>query len=310
MMMAMMKPMNNFDVGAQSDVKLHKNSKPMNHEKNLRPLVIFIILSLLFALLIALPAILENYGLIDVDIPLIPLLLVGSWTPNIAAFIVILYVLKRRGGVKKLFLRWTMWRESFWWYLVAVSPLVLCAIAVLLYRGLDAGATAGVEPPDIQYLLIFLVLALISGAMGEELGWRGFALPWLQTRFGALSASLVVGIVWGLWHLPLWFAGMGWETMSFGVFTWNCIAMSVILTWICNNTRGNMVLVTLFHMFYNFGFGLMNDVMNVPPEKGIIYLAGVLTVYVAVVLLIFGPGKLSGKDTVPVDQRLKSWVEV
>jgi uncharacterized protein len=281
----------------------------MKNDNNNRPLVIFFVLSLLFALLIALPSILVNYGFIDADIPLIPLLLVGSWTPNLAAFIVILFVLKRRGGVKNLIRRWTMWRASAWWYLAAASPLALSAIAALLYHGLDPGATAAADPPEISYLLILLVLTLISGAMGEELGWRGFALPWLQTRVSALMASLIIGVLAGLWHLPLWFAGLGWEDMSFAVFAWNCIAMAVILTWICNNTRGNMVLVTLFHMFYNFGFGLMNDVWNVPPEKGIIYLAGVLTVYIAVVLVIFGPGKLSGKEDLPIDRQLKTWVE-
>jgi uncharacterized protein len=281
----------------------------ITHHSN-RPLVIFFILSLAFVLLFASIAILNNYGLIDIDIPIEPFLILGSWTPNVAAFLVIAFIIKRPGGIRKLFRRWTMWKESPSWYLVALSPLLVSAIAAVLYHIIDGTPPAEpTEPTTIPMLLALLLIALVTGAMGEELGWRGFALPWLQTRMNALAASVAIGAVWGFWHFPLWFTGLGWEEMSFWLFTYNCIAISVVMTWVCNNTRGNMLLITLLHLFYNFGWNLMSMTWGVPIHETLLYQAVVLTVYASVILILFGPSRLSNKDSLPIDYREKSWVE-
>ncbi len=279
-----------------------------SNQHNMKPLWIFFLLSLLFVTLLAFPGILLHYGLIQAEIPFIPLVVLGSWTPNIAAFLVIAFVIKQKGGIRKLFNRWTMWKAPIWWYLVAASPLLISAVAALLYHLIDAQSNFSGDRPEYAMLFAFLILSLITGAMGEELGWRGFALPWVQTKFNALFASLIIGLVWGIWHLPLWFTGMGWEDMSFWLFTYNCIAMSVIFTWICNSTRGNMVLVTLFHMFYNFGFGLMGELWNVPADKGILYLSIMLTLYATAILIVYGPVSLSKNRAIPVDKNTKEWI--
>lgn len=272
-----------------------------------KPLVIFFLLSYLFVILLALPAILTNYNLIDLEIPFEPILILGSWTPNIAAFLVIAFLLQRKGGIRELFSRWLMWREKPFWYLIAVSPLLVAAIAVGLYHLVNGSPPGYADSVSFSDIMILFVLALITGAMGEELGWRGFALPRLQTSMSAFWASMVVGILWGFWHLPLWFTGLGWEEMSLGLFTYNCVAISVIITWVNNNTKGNLLLVTLIHLFYNFGWNLIGMIGQVPMEKTLIYQAVVLTFYAAGVVIIYGPERLTRKDEIPIDFKEKYW---
>lgn len=280
-------------------------------KKSIRPLVLFFVLSFGFVLLFASVAILNNYEIIDIEIPIEPFLVIGSWTPNIAAFIVIAFILKRSGGVRNLFRRWTMWKESPFWYLVAISPLLVAGVAAILYHFIDGTPPAEpMESVTIPMLAAMFILALITGAMGEELGWRGFALPWLQTRMSALWSSVVIGAVWGSWHLPLWFTGLGWEVMSFWLFTYNCIAISVIMTWVCNNTKGNMVLITLLHLFYNFGWNLMALSWGVPMDKTLLYQAIVLTVYAGIVLSIYGSSRISKMESLPINYDKKTWVDI
>ncbi len=276
-----------------------------------KPLILFFIISLLFITLIALPGILVNYGVIDVELPFIPIAILGSWSPNLVAFFVIAFVIKQKGGVKDLLRRWTMWRVSPWWYITAFSPIAVSLLAALLYFQFDPQAAATTNFPGLPFLAGFLVISLITGAMGEELGWRGFALPWLQNRFNALGASLILGVIWGLWHLPLWFTGMGWEETSFWLFSWVGIAMTVILTWICNSTRGNMLLATLFHMSYNFSMGLIGELWSIPLNKIIEYSAIVFTAFMIVVIVVNGPSKLSRiKGDLPINRNKKSWKDI
>ena len=189
-----------------------------------------------------------------------------------------------------------------------MSPLGVAAAGALLFHLFDG---TGPEPPEVFSLPVFagiLVLSLVTGAMGEELGWRGFALPRLQLRFQALGASVVLGLLWGLWHLPLWFTGMGWEQMPFWLFTWVCVVASVVMTWICNNTRGNMLLITLFHLFHNLGLNLMVMYWGVPMERVMTWLAIPLTLFALGVVLVYGQAGLRRKGPIPVDKTSGDWL--
>ncbi len=270
------------------------------------PLLLFFLLSFLFVFILALPAILFNYGVTDLEVPFEPLLILGSWTPNIAAFLIIVFVIKKKGGVSALIRRWLMWKESPFWYLIAISPLLISALAAGVYHVADGTPPDVFEPVTPGVLIVLFILALVTGAMGEELGWRGFALPRMQSAMSAFTASVILGTIWGFWHLPLWFAGLGWEDMSFALFTYNCVAISVVMTWVCNNTNGNMLLITLMHLSYNFGWNLMNLAWQVPMDKTLVYQAIMLTIYAIVVLIIYGPDRLS-KNQLPIDKQGHSW---
>ena len=110
-------------------------------------------------------------------------------------------------------------------------------------------------------LVEFVRVLFLGGPLGEELGWRGFALPRLQGRHTALTSSVVLGLVWGLWHIPLYFvpgtgqyeitrSGNGVAFAIGGAATWT-IGLSVLFTWLFNQTRGSLLVVIGFHAAVN-----------------------------------------------------------
>jgi hypothetical protein len=95
---------------------------------------------------------------------------------------------------------------------------------------------------------VFLQQVTIGSAMGEELGWRGYALPQLQARYSALYASIILGLLWGIWHLPLyWTAGNARTTMSVGWLLAGLVLEAILYTWVFNHTKGSLLLALLFH---------------------------------------------------------------
>jgi uncharacterized protein len=112
---------------------------------------------------------------------------------------------------------------------------------------------------DPTGLIVLIIMITITGAMGEELGWRGFALPWLQSRMSALSASILLGMIWVLWHAPLWFAGLGFEESPFLAYAITGISFTVLVTWACNNSRGSLVIASLFHLTLNISINIIES---------------------------------------------------
>lgn len=99
-----------------------------------------------------------------------------------------------------------------------------------------------------------MILVTIVLAFGEEAGWRGYLLPLLQSRLSALSASLVVGVVWFLWHIPLLYLpgqDTGGEAFPIVLFGATVTLSSILYTWLYNNTRGSVLAVTLLHTGLN-----------------------------------------------------------
>jgi membrane protease YdiL (CAAX protease family) len=228
------------------------------------------------------------------DLPFAPLLVYASWTPNIAAFLVLGLVLREPGGIRRLLAGWGKWRAGARWYLAAVSPLLVAFLIVGILR-LLGGATTSPQRPVVPQLLTFLLLSIVTGAMGEELGWRGFLLPRLQQRFNALTSSLTVGLIWAIWHSPLWLLpGYGWDAIPYWSFALGTISSSVLFTWVLNNTGGSLVMASLMHLTLNYGLGAAGILGLVPSPGDYWRIASlVYTIYAAVVVLIAGPRHLS-----------------
>jgi uncharacterized protein len=103
-------------------------------------------------------------------------------------------------------------------------------------------------PTDSELFLVFLV----GGPLGEELGWRGYALPTMQERMGWRSAGLVLGFIWGVWHLPLFFiAGSSQNNGSMVVFFVLIMASSVFYTWLYNRSEGSVLPALVLHTASN-----------------------------------------------------------
>jgi len=159
------------------------------------------------------------------------------------------------------------------WVLVPVLNIAAIALASVL-----CAAT-----PQWNSLLRFVAapLSFVPFALGvlafgpipEELGWRGYALDGLQARLGALAASLVLGCVWALWHLPLFFMQgtfqseqIGLELIPFAAFNASIIATAVLYTWLYNNTARSTLSAILFHFVVN----LSGETMNLTPEARVL----------------------------------------
>ena len=101
-------------------------------------------------------------------------------------------------------------------------------------------------------LLIYVVYMMIFVALGEEVGWRGYALPALQARYSALIASLILGVMWALWHLPVFFnPDTSYSDLPFFLFVAFLVPVAILMTWLFNSTAGSVFMAMLFHAVMN-----------------------------------------------------------
>jgi membrane protease YdiL (CAAX protease family) len=157
---------------------------------------------------------------------------------------------------------------------------------------------------------VFLAFSIFPGsALGEEIGWRGYALPRLQARGSALGASLILGPIWALWHLPLWLAGTLGRTASlYAAFVVSVIALSVILTWVYNSTGGNLLLVVLLHATFNLPMTLAMQQLGSRATVPLLLYWGLLVVAAIVVVIVAGPKHLSRKHRKQEEQAVEPGV--
>jgi len=253
------------------------------------PIVIFIIL----AFVLPLPILLLRFMIL----PFEPMLIYASWTPNIAAFIVIGVILREKGGIRKLLAGWGKWKVGFRWYLAALSPFLISFLAAGVYILIGGGKPMPVRLM-IMPLVMSLIISIITGAMGEELGWRGFLLPRIQERYNATISSIIVGVIWALWHLPLWFLpGYGWHAIPYWAYALTAISMSVIITWVLNNTDGSLVMASLIHLMMNFSLSVVGMLGLIPSPRTFWTIIPILyTLYALLVIWMAGPKTLTGKS--------------
>lgn len=156
-------------------------------------------------------------------------------------------------GVRALLRRLVQWDVGLRWYAFALTFTIAIKLAVALIHRLVTGEwpTFGSEPLYIM-LAATIGSTLIFGQAGEEVGWRGYALPRLATRFGLAGASVVLGIIWATWHLPLFFiAGTDTSGQSFPLYLLQVTAISVAIAWLYANTSGSLLLTMLMHSAVN-----------------------------------------------------------
>lgn len=270
-------------------------------KSNTSSLLIFFLLSYLLAWGLMGFFIAQNHGWVSPGIPFEPFLILGSWFPNIAAFLVIAFVLKRKGGIRQLLKGWLKFKVPAFWYLVTLLPLVFAVLSMFIYRLLYNVTPVSEIVADPMSMLFLLIISTITGATGEELGWRGFALPRLQMRFSAFKASLVLGVIWTMWHLPLWFAGLGYEMIPFGAYAVLVMSYTVLITWACNNSRGSMVIASLFHL-------TMNIAMNILEIRAFYIYTLLVFAFTVLVVFLYGSSRLSKAAELPIDKETDEWI--
>jgi hypothetical protein len=234
-----------------------------------------------------------------------PLFIVAVYAPGISAIIVSGRI-DGPAGVRRLLGGLLRWRIGVRWYLaILVGIPMLSAIAMLLsaalaqtplivdhwYRlfllgpsGQQIVRAAGAGGLWSAILVILGSFLADPGPLGEELGWRGFALPRLLKGRSALSAGVILGIIWGVWHLPAFIiAGTPQNNMSFPLFMIGVVALSVLMTWAFKGTGGSVLAAALIHWTFN----TCTDMTRMPLA---LVSVGVLVLAAAVVVAVSGPG--------------------
>ena len=166
--------------------------------------------------------------------------------PSIAG-VIIIAATRGKAGLQDLGQRFLRWRVGWRWWLIAlfISGLIdLLAIGINVALGGQVPSFAFFRQEWYLIPVVFLI-TLLGGPLGEEFGWRGFALPHLQRRWNPAVASVIIGVVWALWHLPLFFqagsihAEMGLALLP--VFILGEIALATIITWVYNRTGSSLL---------------------------------------------------------------------
>src|SRR6516164_44640 len=236
------------------------------------------------------------------------LIALGGFGPAVSAFLV-LALTSGKPGVLRLLRSIVHWRVGVQWYLVALIGLpVLNLLAFLVVPG----ALADVVAPDSRLPLLYLSELAISLTLGiaplwEEIGWRGFAQPVIQRLNGPVVGSLILGALWGLWHLPFFFGplvqtGPDATFVSASValveFSIGLTGLSVLMTWVLNNCGGSTLLAILLHAaFDSSGLALVALFPSTPPHYVPVHYQtlGIAIVFsvAAVVIIVLTRGRLS-----------------
>lgn len=200
------------------------------------------------------------------DEALVALALPGVLMPAVAA-IWLTGCEQGRAGVHELLGRLSRWRFGrWWWWALLLQPLLLVVVAAgynLVARGDRVGLEPGLTPTSVTVSLAFLVLA----ATGEEIGWRGHALPRLLRRYGALRASAALGLATTAWHLPYWLVqgvldDLGWSYLALDVGF--VVALTFQLTWLFSRTAGSVLAAVAFHVSFNLVNVTLLPVTGIP----------------------------------------------
>ena len=216
-------------------------------------MLFYFALAYLISWLLWMPLVASSQNWISVGAPFI-LFYLGTVGPALAA-VILLWLDQGKRGVSSLLRKLVLWRVGVKWYVLA-----LFLPASIRFTALGLLYLFGYIPADFSFrpwhelLGIFLLMLVLVPF--EEMGWRGYALPRLQAVYGALWSSVILGVLWSLWHLPLiWVKGSYQESDSpltyILVFTVTILPISILFTWLYNHTKGSLLIASLFHAAIN-----------------------------------------------------------
>ena len=256
------------------------------------PLVTYFALAYFFTWSVFVTLALVKHGVIRLDVPSF-IYYFGSHGPLLSA-ITTTALIGGSEGLKDLFERMFRWRVRPLWWLVALSPFLLYVVtAIILYfiqgEWTHIGLLGEVEfMPSLGIGALFLWL--LTFGIGEETGWRGFALPRLQRNRSALRATLILWVFWALWHTPAFFLVYD-PAIVFG-FLPGLLAGAIVFTWLYNSSGGSILIVAVWHGVFNF------TTASKASKAGLVaaVISTLVMVWAVVVVLWFKPANLSHRE--------------
>jgi membrane protease YdiL (CAAX protease family) len=186
----------------------------------------------------------------------------GVFAPGLAA-VALTGLAGGSAEITRLLRRLLQWEAPVRWYLFAIGYI---AAVRLVAAGIHRLVTGAWPVFDLgAFPLMLLATATFAGQAGEEVGWRGYALPALADRFGLRAAGIVVGVFWALWHLPLFFvAAADTFGQSLPLYVSQVVGLSVAMTWLFAHTRGSLLLAMLMHSAINNIKDIVPSVLRAP----------------------------------------------
>ena len=225
----------------------------------------------------------------DIDIPsaILGIIIIGAFGPSGAA-VWLTYKNSGKEAAKKFLKRGVQIKIIPLWVWVAMFLVPAMAWAgAMFFISLNQEVSF-----DFQALLFFLpmvIVMILGGPLQEEYGWRGYALDRLQKRWNALISSIILAVIWSTWHLPLFFiAGSAQQSLNVGMFYISELGISILMTWLHNNSKASIFVALLFHSIINS----MGDLFILGDGGYNAYAISQLAI-AFVVVIIWGPKTLS-----------------
>jgi uncharacterized protein len=219
----------------------------------------------------------------------------GGLGPLIASVLTTWMFLKKE-GLKNLLVKCLQLKPLLYLAIALFSPFLLALTALLMSLVLNqtpfdvSGLLKTKEFPQFNFMVFFIYNLAFFG-FGEEVGWRGFALPRLQAKFNALTSSLILTGFWALWHIPLFFYRPGYTAMGVeGIFglIFSLLTGSILLTWLYNSSKASILICAVFHSTMDVAFTA--DIANVNVVN---YIGFLITVWGILTIIIFKPKNLA-----------------
>jgi membrane protease YdiL (CAAX protease family) len=231
-------------------------SKPSHHLSQYISPLRFFLLTFILSWLIWIPLTLSHFNIgpfkISEDLSSIVRLL-GVLMPMVSALL-LTTLYGGRLAVRSLLSRLKIWRVGWkWWIAVVLVFPALLIIAGILYNLFSGQPFISLLPITAAVLLVNIIFLAIA-SLGEEIGWRGVALPALLQRYSPLTASAILGIVWATWHLPFWILIDTLSQYGAGYFVLNYIFIvptTFYITWVFINSKGSLLLPVVLHLVFN-----------------------------------------------------------
>ena len=263
------------------------------------PLISFFILANALSWLAWVPYILSNNGLgvwdYTFELGQITGMLPGAYLGPLSAAFIVTLITGGRAGLRTWVGRLWRWRVRWHWYAIAL----LGVPAALIILGLFASG-GQIFAPTLATLAMyvpFLILQMITTGLAEEPGWRDFALPRLQAKFGPMKSAFILGPLWALWHMPLFLTEWGgwgvsdWTRPVF--FTIFCIGFNIVMAWVFNSTGQSLPLAMLAHVSVNnFISVVYSDMFPTVDEAALSPVLAIGGVVAALLVIGFTRGRL------------------
>ena len=238
------------------------STQPTSNSRNLQgwmrqhPLFSFFFMAYAFSWIIFIPYVLSQWGILPNTSFYGIFHVLHTFGPTLAAIIMI-NIIEGKAGILRLRQRIRQWRAPWQWYLFILLGIpALIMLGIIIQPGMLASFQGLTPVLLVSYPLAFAAVWFGGGPLGEEIGWRGFALPRMQPRYGPLWGTLLLGVLWAFWHLEDFLtpgqgggpgAGLYAFLQIFPMFLQEVVALAIILTWVFNHTGGSIFISITAH---------------------------------------------------------------